>query len=1004
MEKPGVLPTGTVTFLFTDIEGSVPLWEKMPAEMQAAVRQHHHILRQVIEANCGHVFQTTGDAVQAAFSLAEEGLAAAIAGQRALQSATWGVPQALRVRMGLHTGPAEIEPEAGPHGDLEYRVNHSLNRAARVMSAGHGGQILLSQEAADLVIRNLNGNASLVDLGEHHLKGLQRPEHLYQVLAPGLQQQFPPLTSGIIHPNNLPVQLTSFIGRKKQIAEIRKALSTNRLVTLTGSGGTGKTRLALEVAARELEKFPEGAWLVELAPVTDPELVLATTLTAFGLREQPGQTALHLLLGYLRPKTLLILLDNCEHLIEVSAQLVRDVLLAAPKVRFLATSREALGVSGELAWRVPSLSLPDPKETPEVDQLCQYESVRLFVERALLVNSHFRIQTENARAITQICCRLDGIPLAIELAAARVRLLSPGQILTKLDDRFRLLAGGSRTALPRQQTLRALIDWSYGLLTDAERILFRRLAVFSGGWTLEAAEQVCADEKLEECEILDLLSRLVDKSMVIAKQGEPETRYRLLETIRQYARERLFDTDEVEQVRSRHLDFFLELAEKAEPEVRGHDQLTWLSRLVEDLDNLRSALEWAQHEDAEVFLRLASALWRFWNMRSLIVEGSTWLLKALELNPELHSAEGVKAVTRASSLLRNMLEIDRAIQFAQKAVSLGEELQDKRTLALAYQTLHSAATFAGQKLLIQTSQERGLALSRETGDHWAAAGILGDYFTDPFDLKKDNEAKEDGVNEARLAGDLMRLGYCLSSAGFSAFMRGDFSKAHDYLLESVSVASRLNDPWVTSARINDLALLALFVDDYAQANDLYAQSLLISKNVGSNPSIVLTLLFSAQVDWATKDFDCFSAKIREAEEIASQQELTGFLVIFLDWSLGLADLFQGKLEAAGERFRATLALSSASTTFVPIDCLQGLALVAAEKNRGERAVQLFAANEKIRTLTGFPNIPFRQRLEERYLERTLKQLGQENFTANWELGKEMSREEAFAYALEDDSE
>lgn len=628
------LPSGTVTFLFTDIQGSTPLWEQMPEVMRPAVALHHSLLRQAIETNGGVVFKIIGDAFQAAFPFAAQALIAAIAAQKALLSAAWPTQTGpLKVRMGLHTGPAEIEHT--PDG-IDYAVSHTLNRAARIMSAGSGGQILLSREAADLVEQNLPPGVTLKDLGQHQLKGMARLEHLFQVCAPGLPDDFPPLSTSIIHPNNLPAQLTSFIGREAELQALERLVTEGaaRLVTLTGPGGTGKTRLALQASARLLNSFPDGIWLVELAPLTDPSLVQLTVASTLGLHESPGRPILQTLIEHLGSKHLLLILDNCEHVVEEAASMAGYLLQACPRLQILATSREILGTMGETPFRVPSLALPGP-QSATLEELAGCESVRLFVERARTGQPAFDLSEANAPVVARICQRLDGIPLAIELAAARVRVLTVEQIAARLDDSFRLLTGGSRTVLSRHQTLRALIDWSYNLLSPEERVLFVRLSVFAGGFNLEAAENVCSDlgsginqsagdfnlaggVRLDSDLILDLLTQLIDKSLVIPIEGpvaggfEPptgaETRFRMLETIRQYARDKLHDAGGGTSVRDRHLAYFLLLAEEAEPYLRRGSQITWLDRLDTELDNIRLALEWSLARRVDEGLRLAAAL------------------------------------------------------------------------------------------------------------------------------------------------------------------------------------------------------------------------------------------------------------------------------------------------------------------------------------------------------------------------------------------------------------
>ncbi len=571
------------------------------------------------------VFKFVGDAFQAAFDTAPQALKAAIAGQLALQSAPWNELGPLKVRMGLHTGDAELDPQ----GD-EYAVSHTKNRVGRIHAIAFGGQILLSQETADLVVRQLPEGAWLKDLGEHHLKGMALPEHLFQVCAPGLVESFPPLPTSVQPAHNLPVQMTSFIGREKEIDRLRTHMVSSRLVTLTGAGGVGKTRLAIAVAEGMLDAFPRGAWLLELAPLGDPALIAPTIASLFGLRPDKGRTPREILLDYLRSKRLLLILDNCEHLIEGCAELADLILHACPEVHLLATSREALGLEGEVVFHVPSLSTPDPSALPALERLPEYAAIRLFCERAQAVVPEFTLTQTNASLLAGICQRLDGIPLALELAAARLKVLSPAQIADRLDDRFRLLTGGSRRTLPRHQTLSALIDWSYELLSAPEQALFRCLSVFSGGWTLEAAQAVGGQD------VLDLLTRLVDKSLIqVVRSLNSLNRFRMLETIRQYAQVRLVEARDADSARDRHLDYYMRLAEASEPRLNTGERLACLEELRPELENFRSALDWSleneQLEKVIMGLRLASALWYLWHTDGYRAEARTWLEKGLAI-------------------------------------------------------------------------------------------------------------------------------------------------------------------------------------------------------------------------------------------------------------------------------------------------------------------------------------------------------------------------------------
>ena len=579
---------------------------------------------------------------------------ASIAAQLGLLAENWGDAPIL-VRMGINTGAAQAGSNADGSGG--YTGYSTLARTQRVMSTAHGGQILLSNASAELLVGEFPAGASLRDMKEHRLKGLLNPEHLWQALAPGLPQDFPALQTLNSIPNNLPVQLTSFIGREKEIAEIKRLVEHNRLVTLTGSGGVGKTRHSLQVAAEVLDAFPEGAWLVELATVSSPELVAQALASVLGVHEDQARPLMAALQDHLQPKTILLLFDNCEHLLEACAQLADGLLHACPHLKILVSSREALGMAGEVSFRVPSLALPDAQHLPSLERLTQYDSVRLFIERAVAVKSDFVVANHNAPAVAQICSRLDGIPLAIELAAARLRGLSAEQISERLDDRFRLLTGGSRTALPRQQTLRAMIEWSYDLLSEAERVLLRRLAVFIGDWTLEAAEAVCAEpeasagatvplvpapapvpaapwtgrqgrlaqagQAIETTEVMDLLLRLVDKSLIVPQEQGGQARYSMLETIRQFAHDKLLESDEGAWLRLRHLEFFLEFAEQAEARLDSAEPLVWLHQLGAEYANLQAALEWAQEAgSAQPALRLEHATEQLADVRFLLGTGT----------------------------------------------------------------------------------------------------------------------------------------------------------------------------------------------------------------------------------------------------------------------------------------------------------------------------------------------------------------------------------------------
>ncbi len=725
-------PVATFTFLFTDLEGSTRLWELHPQAMRTALERHDALLGQAVESCHGRLVKSTGDGLMAVFPSVFDGAVACLRAQQSLQAEPWGETGPLKVRMSLHVG--EAQPRRGDF------FGPAVNRAARLVSIAHGGQILLSAAIASQLDGRLPEGAGLLDLGEHRLKDLEKPERVFQLIGPGLPVDFPPLNSLDLFPNNLPVQLTHFIGREAELAEVQRLLRESRLLTLTGPGGTGKTRLSLQAAAALLKDFPQGAWLVELAPIADPRMVVQSVAGVLTVRETAGRTLRDALIDFLRYKTLLLILDNCEHLIESCTRLADDLLRACPRLKILASSRESLGIAGEVVFRVPSLSLPpdfDRAGVVSLSALEQSEAVRLFVERAQSVSPAFRLEGENAAAVSAICRRLDGIPLAIELAAARVRVLSPAQIAARLDDRFRLLTGGSRTALPRQQTLKALIDWSWELLSEAEKILLRRLSVFAGGFSLEAAESLCAESgppspgggALQQVDVLDILEGLVKKSLVLAGEEDGEARYRLLETIRQYTREQLLAAGEASTLRDRHFDFYTRLAAEAEPHLKGAEMIAWLNRLEREIDNIRAALEWGLENCRPEAGHLARDLLFYWIGRGMDSEGSHWLRAAEECLAGLPLVDGEEESRRqalraqllagAAAMNAGLGDNRLGVRLGEEAVQLARASGDPRALGYALSMKTLAQSFLQEYAdQAEADAKESLVLARQAGDLW----------------------------------------------------------------------------------------------------------------------------------------------------------------------------------------------------------------------------------------------------------------------------------------------
>ena len=964
-------PSGTVTFLFTDIEGSTKLSQQYRDAMPAILARHNQILHQAIESHNGYVFQVVGDSFAAAFHSASDAIHAAVDVQRKLQNEAW-TPALIKVRMGIHTGAAQLQIDSK---DNPYSGYATLASTQRIMSAGHGGQILLSGASRELVRDILPADTELLDLGEKRLKDLLRPEHIYQLNIAGLPAKFPPLKTLDLFPNNLPVQLTSFVGRENEIAELKQELDAHRLVTLTGSGGTGKTRLSLQVAVDLLEHFDHGVWFIELAPLTDPDLIPLTILSTIGISEQPNKTPLEILQEYLHEKKTLIVLDNCEHLISASARVVNTLLNAAPDLKVLTSSREALGVKGEVSYHVPSLSLPDPKHLPTIEQLSQYEAVRLFIDRVLLIAPHFVVDKDNAPFIAQICYRLDGIPLAIELAAARIKMMSVEQISKRLDDRFRLLTGGARTALPRQQTLRALIDWSYDILSENERLLLRRLSVFAGGWTLEAAEEVCSDQssvsggqseatdhRLLISDILDLLSQLVNKSLVVVMEHSlsGETRYRMLETIRQYAREKLLEAGWSENIRDKHLIYFVELVEQAEPELYRSNQLRWLNRLDDELDNLRMALEWALINNVGAGLQIATLPWRFWDVRGHFQEINGWLSQLLEKYNTIDTLHS-KALAVYSFTIFRMGVFLYAIRTAQQSLQMARTLSDKQTEAFSL-------SFLGVFTLTQGSVGDGILLLQESlviyralGEKIGQANAMEWLSITSTDSERAIDFAKESLSLYRELGNLSNIVTSLISLARLTFWSGDFSSPAPWLEEALSISRQLGDQVNEAQTLSVYGNIAYWQGDYQRALAYYEETIMLNEKTGN-------------------------------------QYLNLWTCVFMAYPV----LRKGEIQQAREMFENSIRRTQKADLMIAlIFGVEGLASLNVNQGQFERAAQLFAWADTMREKIGDHRPPIEQASVEKDLAIIHSKINDTEFTRLSAEGRSMTVEQAIALALEE---
>ena len=878
---------------------------------------------------------TEGDSFFVAFASATDAVGAAVAGQLALAAEAWPDGNRVRVRMGLHTGQAIV----GADG----YVGFDVHRAARIAAAGYGGQVLLSESTQALVSRDLPDGVTIRDLGPHWLKDLTLPERIFQLAVSGMEADFPALRTMDSSRTNLPAQLTSFVGRERELGELQALARAHRLVTVIGTGGTGKTRLMLQATADLVGEQPDGVWLVELAPISDPEHVVQAVARGLGIREEPGRPLIETVVDYLRTKSMVVLLDNCEHLIGNVAELAEQLLATSPRVSLIATSREALGVTGEHVYQVPSLGLPDGAVEPNehgaeglsLADVRGSEAVLLFVDRATAVMPSFALTQADAPAVVEICRRLDGIPLAIELAAARVPLLSVQEIALRLGDRFRLLTGGRRTALPRQQTLQALIDWSWDLLTDDERRLLRRLSVFAGGCSLEAAREVAwIDDETppgvdRSLDTLDAIGRLVGRSLVVVDRGRP-TRYHLLETIRQYARDRLVAADESSPIRNRHLAFFLGLAVDAEPALIGPDLVAWLAKLDADADNLRAARDWAFDEDPTAAMRLCLALSLYWRSRSL--------------------AEGLDSLRRAA-------ELAGSIRPPSGEPDAQQDLLVARVLAAAA----NASWMAG---------------SASVGLPWA----------------------QESLRRAREGDDARTLVEALMAMAMTTMFTGEFEGVVAWTEESVRIAEKIGAWSYIAFVVSGLSQWEVERGEPAAAAARLTKATEAAERSGNPEAIAFTALSHGRIEGFGGRLEDARPWFAKAIDGYSQVGDVG-LVLVSRSDLAHALRSNGAIDEAVELYRETLhGWQHAGNRGAMANQLESVAFIAVERNDDLRAAHLLAAAEATRETADAPMLVF-ERAEYDGAVATLRERLGPAFDAAWADGRRLSTDAAVALAF-----
>lgn len=831
------LPTGTVTFLFSDIEDSTRLVEELrPSTYRELIEQHHALLREAFSANGGVERGSEGDGFLVVFTNAASAVKAAVQAQRSIQSAEWPGESQVRVRMGLHSGQ-------GIRGGDDY-VGPDIVRAARVAASAHGDQVLISDSTRALCQRDLPADVSIRFIGEHQLKGLNSPERLYQLVIQGLPIDFPPPTSEGLGAVHIPTRMTSFVGRKAELSRLRELLQSHRLITLMGPGGTGKTSLAIELARQVAHDFPDGAWFVDLTQLSDPELVESAIASRLRLREESQRSVSQVLKEHLASRRMLLVLDNFEHLMDAS-QGVSDLLAGAPELNIVTTSRSGLNLYGEQVFPVPPLGLEDPDTVVDSTQIAAGEAVSLFVERAKTVKPGFEVSEENVGVIARICARVDGLPLAIELAASRIRLLTPEQLLDRLERRLPVLGESARDRPERQQTLSKTIQWSYDLLEAAEQKLFNRVSIFSGGFTIEAAEAICGPARELSIDILDGLASLENQSLIRQRPVTGSSRFEMLETIRDFGRDVLSSSGAFDDVAARHLEYYRDLAEEAQPHLMGPGQADWLHRLEVEHANLRQALRTAVSlSRSNDGLALASSIWRFWFERGHLREGRDWLERLLALDPEAITQHRASAYTALGGLVYWLSDSEATEMAYQAALDIYRQIGDDAAVAEALYDYAFAAAMVNDAEKAQERFSESMAAAERAGVQSLIAKNKVSFGLNALmegHPRKAVSLLEEALETFRDLDDRFHITWALGSLGQAYFDFGRLEEGRAAFIEAMEISSELRNLPVISAGLRALAMQESALGNHLEAATLTgaAEALQVATGAGSPlPTVV----------------------------------------------------------------------------------------------------------------------------------------------------------------------